>query len=51
MNYIFTVLIWWLMTGWISDFQYCKWVLDVLNYFFNIKAFYSILLRNTFQIA
>ena len=31
------MFIWWVMTGWILDFQYCKLVLDFLHYFFNIK--------------
>ena len=52
MNYIFTMLLWWVMAGWILDFQYCKWVLNFLHYFFNVnKAFYSILSRNIFQIV
>ena len=62
MNYVFTMLIWWVMAGWILDFQYCKWVLNFLHYFFNVlqqhfrtsissTAFYSILLRNTFEIV
>ena len=25
MNYIFTMLIWWVIAGWILDFPYCKW--------------------------
>ena len=44
------------------DFQYCKWVFNFLHYFFNVlqqhfetsissTAFYSILLRNTFEIV
>ena len=36
------MLIWWVMAGWILDFQYCKWVLNFLHYFFNGKE--SILL-------
>ena len=41
MNYIFTMLIWWVMAGWILDFQYFKWVLNFIHYFFNV--IYSIL--------
>ena len=37
MNYIFTMLLWWVMAGWILDFQYCKWVLNFLQYFFSVK--------------
>ena len=52
MNYIFTMLIWWVMAGWILDFHYFKWVLNFIHYFFNsYTAFYSILLRNTFKIV
>ena len=46
------MLIWFIMAGWIFDFQYCKWVLNF--YIFSSivnKAFYSILLRNNFQIV
>ena len=25
------------MAGWIIDFQYCKWVLNFLQYFFNVN--------------
>ena len=28
---------WRIMTWWILDFQYCKSVLDLLLYFFNVK--------------
>ena len=31
------MLIWWVMTGWILDFQYCKSVFD--GYLFNIKEY------------
>ena len=31
------MLLWWVMAGWILDFQYCKWVLNFLHYFFNGK--------------
>ena len=31
------MLIWWVMAGWILDFQYCKWVLNSLHSFFNGK--------------
>ena len=46
------MLIWWVMAGWILNFQYCKWVLNfyIISSMLN-KAFYSILLRNTFQIV
>ena len=44
------MLLWWVMAEWILDFQYCKWVLNFLHYFFN-NILNSILLRNTFQIV
>ena len=31
------MFIWWVIAGWILDFQYCKWVLNFLQYFFNVK--------------
>ena len=37
MNYIFTVIILWVMAGWILDFQYYKGVLNFLHYFFIVK--------------
>ena len=33
------MLIWWVMTGWILDFQYCKSVLDFLHYLFSVKEY------------
>ena len=30
------MLVWWIMTGSILDFQYCKSVLDFLHYLFNV---------------
>ena len=32
------MVMWWVMAGWILDFQYCKWVLNFLHYFFNVKS-------------
>ena len=50
MNYNFAMLIWWVMTGWILNFQNYKWALDIYIISSMLdKAFYSILLRNTFQ--